>query len=78
MAASGTIANAGRDVSLREKAVTSTRYWPFMSGWSVVSDHWPVLLATVLPARVSSVGFPAGPTARRMIEPGAAVPLNSG
>ena len=72
------MANPGRVVNVREKAVTSVRYCPFRRGWPVVSDHWPVLLAVVTPASVMFIGFAAGLRASRMIEPGAAVPENSG
>src|SRR3974377_943472 len=74
----GTMANSGRVVNLREKAVTSVRYCPFRSGWPVVSDHWPVLLAVVTPPSLMITGCAGGRRASRMIEPGAAVPENSG
>ena len=43
-----------------------------------MSDHCPALLAVVTPARASFMGLSAGLRASRMIEPGAAVPENSG
>ena len=72
------MANPGRVVKVREKAVTSVRYCPLRSGRPGVSDHCPVLLAMVTPASARFIGFVAGLRPSRMIEPGAAVPENSG
>ena len=74
----GTIAKAGRVVKERENAVTSVRYSPLCSGRQVVNDQWPVLSALVAPASFSSLGLVAGLSPSLIIDPGAAVPENTG
>jgi hypothetical protein len=47
-------------------------------GWLVMSDHWPLASALVTPATALCDGLAAGPIVSLMIDPGAAVPENSG
>ena len=74
----GTIAKAGRVVEERENPVASVRYSPLCSGRQVVNDQWPVLSALVTPASLSSLGLVAGLSPSLIIDPGAAVPENTG
>ena len=73
------MASPGRVARAREKAETRVRYCPLRSGWRVVSDHWPLLIGRGHAGKLHcSIGFAAGLSVSRMIEPGAAVPENSG